>query len=206
MVRLNGIKYTKMDYIEQSAHLFFKRYIGHPDRISSPGPVIDAYSNKICEFFTSSDKIHFTTIILEEVNINHELHLMKCKEINECRVNFSYNAIIYHLQSKLEELGISTNIDHFTLSEKETYTSGIENLKDEIRLLELGQEIIYDDIMAEFEEQKNYFFLGKKTWKQLLIGKMVSIFGNSLAEQLMKKLFEKFFNNDFTKLIGGLKP
>ncbi len=50
-------------------------------------------------------------------------------------------------------------------------------------------QFTYDDLMEEIEQLKNYYFLSKKTWMQLLVGKVTEmVAGGIISETISKEL------------------
>ncbi len=65
----------------------------------------------------------------------------------------------------------------------------------------LGQEIIFDEI----ESLKNHFNLGKKTWFQLLKGKVIDLtLEKTLDETIVKDIYSNL-SEGFTEIVKQLK-
>ena len=65
-------------------------------------------------------------------------------------------------------------------------------LLKEIEKLHLGQQITYDDLLKEVSELKKYFYLGKKPFKDMLIGKLSEmIAGGVISETISNQIVEE---------------
>lgn len=86
-------------------------------------------------------------------------------------------------------------IDPFTEVEKAEIIERLNSMSDDLSKLKDGQEIIYDDLMAEMEELKKLLsVLGKKNWSEVLKGKLMTWgFGEMLDQGI--ELIEKHLSN-----------
>ena len=91
--------------------------------------------------------------------------------------------------------------DKFTDFEKKGAIQRIDELGLQLSRLEMGQQIIYDDLIDELEELKQLVgVLGKKHWWQILKGKLVDAGFGGLSDQVSDLIIETF--KDY-KLLGG---
>lgn len=79
--------------------------------------------------------------------------------------------------------------ERLTDKEKAQYIILLDELLERIKLLELGQEIIYDDLKAELSEVKQILeILNKKNIKQLLLGKLVDVGLGEISEKIVNEI------------------
>jgi hypothetical protein len=158
---------------------------------------IDEARYKLQEFKTYRDKIDFLNGILESVNQEYNRHKHQCHEPEEeCLYYIGKEHINFYLHQELHELGVIINQDLFTPEEKEDFSEKLNIVLSELQNLEAAQKFVYEEVMVELEELKRLFFVGKKNWKQLLVGKSVDmIAGGIISETISKKIIEKFVDN-----------
>ena len=106
----------------------------------------------------------------------------------------SVNAIItlegIEYVEKLYEYQPSDRIDSL---EQEILADKVDELLERLKKVELGQQVIYDDLVDELQELKKLLsVLGKKDWKQILQGKLVDAGLGSIASEVMKAMAETF--------------
>ena len=65
----------------------------------------------------------------------------------------------------------------------------------------LGQEILFEEI----ESLKNHFNLGKKTWFQLLKGKLLEVTSEKIIEATVASEILKELSDDFSEFIKWIK-
>lgn len=178
-----------MDIIERIANNIYLPYINRGPKPHSE--VLLKVKEKIYDIDNKVDKIKFLKFLLDKTNEEFEKHLPHCKDPKECKRNFEYESIIYYLQQELQRLGVIINEDTFTKEEIIIADGKIGEVLNEIKKLKLGQEVIYEDLVQEIEELKSYYFLGKKTWYQIFIGKLTEMsLGGIVSETISKGLIQ----------------
>lgn len=76
-----------------------------------------------------------------------------------------------------------------------------ERLKEEMDVLKSGQELIYTDILSELDELRQYYNLPKKTWRQLLAGKLGEMVVGGVVSETLSKRIAEFINPAVEKLL-----
>jgi hypothetical protein len=132
----------------------------------------------------------FLSAIKYLIQEEHDEHFESCNEREECDILKWHLKAILYVNNILEDYSISSNKeDIFTNSEKEEYSKKLDKILDEIEVLKNGHEIIYEGISEEIEVLKNQFYLGKKNWKQIIVGKAVEMaIGGVVSETISKDL------------------
>ncbi|MEQ9437879.1 MAG: hypothetical protein RIG62_02485 [Cyclobacteriaceae bacterium] len=75
---------------------------------------------------------------------------------------------------ELAEIASYEPIDKFSHSQQEEIAIRLDELATRLHKMEVGQQIIYDDLLEEMETMKKLLnVLGKKDWRQQLQGKLV---------------------------------
>ncbi|OXA99471.1 hypothetical protein [Flavobacterium pectinovorum] len=135
------------------------------------------------------DKIKFLNFHIDWVNEEYQKHLKTCSNPNSCQINEDAETLIFYLQQELKSLGVELNGDTFTNEEKIDTNYQLQEILEKLEDVKLGNQIIYDDLLKEFEELKSLYFLGKKKWHQLLTGKVVEMtVGGVISETVSKDL------------------
>ena len=82
-------------------------------------------------------------------------------------------------------------MDEFTDEEKLTTDEKLDRVIADMTLLKYGQEAIWTDIRADIEELKSLYLLGKKNWRQLLLGKVTEWVAAGLVSDVVCKQIEE---------------
>lgn len=159
--------------------------------------VLEIVKSRINDIDNKNDKIKFLSICLKNTTSFYEQHLLQCTNPEVCERNYHYDAIIYYLQQELQRLGIILNEDIFTDKEIELSHNRIDELQNQLSKLEIGQEVVFDNI----EELKDLYYLGKKKWYQLLLGKLHEMTLSGIISETLSKGFIELFKTG-SKTIG----
>ena len=179
-----------MNYIEKSATEFARIVLYN---ISKYEEIVKKSKDKINNIDNKKDKIKFLSILLEQNKIKYEMHLKECTDKENCPDNIGHESVRYYLTQELNRLGVDTDEDMFTSKEKETYENKLDQILEEIELLKASQRFIYDEVMTEINELKDFYYLGKKNWMHLFVGKLVDMTASGIiSETLSKKIIVDF--------------
>ncbi|MES2458893.1 MAG: hypothetical protein V4594_25305 [Bacteroidota bacterium] len=190
-----------MDYIKKRAEKFVSHYIEH--QVDEHEKVISEAQSELYNINSPLDKITFLRVILEANDKEYQKHLLVCTNTNECQINYEHESIHYYLAKELEDLGIHLNQDQFTKEEKVVADNKLDKILEELEKVKLGQQLTYDDILAELEELREFYILGKKKWYQLFLGKTAEmVIGGVISETVSKELISAM-GEISQKLIAG---
>jgi len=171
-----------MDIILENAKQLTKRY-----DVREYKELIDAVKDKLYDIDNQFDKIKFVKYVLEDNIAKYEKHKPVCKKPDTCQINFGHETISYYLTQELGRLGVQLNEDTFTEEEKEMAESKLDQILKDLKEVKAGQQVIYEDLLKEVEELKELYFLGKKKWYQLLIGKSVDMAASGVVSETISK-------------------
>ncbi|KRT15969.1 hypothetical protein ASU31_10700 [Pedobacter ginsenosidimutans] len=189
-----------MDFIKKRAENFAKQYIDN--QVDEHETVVDEAQMELSKIRNPLDKITFLRVILELNERQYQNHLLVCRNKNNCPENDSHEAIHYYLTGELEDLGIHLNEDQFTKEEQLTAESKLDQVLKELETVKFGHQVIYDDLMKEIQELKDFYILGKKKWYQLFLGKTTEmVLGGVISETVSKELVS-VMGNVFQKAIS----
>lgn len=83
--------------------------------------------------------------------------------------------------------------DQFSKEDKVKLLSSLDELSLRISKMEMGQQIIYDDLTSEVEDLKELLnVLSKKHWSEILKGKFVDLGLGHLAKEISELLIDVF--------------
>lgn len=136
-----------------------------------------------------SDKVYIITQVLEYAFKTIEKiksNATGWSDTNNSQLN-GYLQIKYFLEAEMEKTGASPSRS-FTIDEKKSAEDLLEQIREKLSSMETMNSIILD----ELEEMKTLFFLNKKSWKQLLTGKVVDwIVGGVISKEIGDPLLDQ---------------
>ncbi|RXR33159.1 hypothetical protein EQG68_05870 [Flavobacterium piscinae] len=91
--------------------------------------------------------------------------------------------------------------EEFSINEESSLHLKLNQIIEKLEKQGFGQQIIFDEI----EELKNHFNLGKKTWFQLLKGKLIDLtIENALEKTVVQEIYSNLSEGyeHFTKMIS----
>ncbi len=180
-----------MTFPERRADEFFRRYLANGVGDFSK---IKSYVNEdLYEFMDDPDRIHYLNLLAERNQQKYTDHLKVCENLEGCPTNKDHERLSYFLTKELNELGVQLNDDIFTTEEKTAAEEKLEKLMTDLEEIKLSQTVTFQYIFEEMEELKKHFYLGKKKWKELFIGKGVEMaIGGVVSETISKKILSTF--------------
>jgi hypothetical protein len=150
---------------------------------------------EISQYSQVSHKIQFLETVMYEVKKVYEEHLQKCTSIENCQENLYYESVIFFLNEIRIELSKNISIEEFNDSDILRYKTGIDAVLKKLNELQLGQQLTYDDFIVQFDEMKSYFYMNKKTWNQMLAGKLLEMIAAGVVSETLSKQIIETFNN-----------
>jgi len=182
-----------MEYIKKRAESFARHYI--EIQVDEHKNVISEAKSELYEIKNPLDKITFLRIILQTNEKAYQKHLEVCTNKDSCSTNYDHESIHYFLAKELDDLGIQLNEDQFTREEQIVADNKLDKVLEELEKIKAGQQISYDDLMAELNELKDFYILGKKKWYQLFLGKTAEmVIGGIISETVSKELISVMGN------------
>jgi hypothetical protein len=135
----------------------------------------DRLDNKLFLFRKDKDQLDFLKVLVSEISIDIQSHEEKCTTIG-CHYRKEREPGIFLIQQEVDEINSRFEFepdleDRFSTEDEISLHNKLNNIIENLKSQELGQEVLYEEI----ESMKNHFNLGKKTWFQLLKGKLVDV-------------------------------
>ncbi len=98
---------------------------------------------------------------------------------------------------------VSTESTDFSAQDIDKLNNNINEILEELKTLKVGQEVIWTDVMEELNELKKLYFLNKKNWRQLLIGKLAEMVSSGVVSETISKKIADSINPIMSTLIGN---
>lgn len=135
----------------------------------------DRLETKLFSFKRERDKLDFLKVLINETKTDIQNHQKTCGTAN-CGYDESRNLGIFLMEQEIEIINTTYSFvpkseDAFSVNEETDLHNKLNQIIEHLKKQDLGQEILFDEI----ESLKNHFNLGKKTWFQLLKGKMLDV-------------------------------
>ena len=92
-------------------------------------------------------------------------------------------------------------VEAFTFEEMQSANVKLDKVLEEIQKLKAGQEVIWTDIRQDIEELKALYSLGKKTWRQLLVGKITEMVASGVVSDTLSKAIEDMFKPEVSTFL-----
>lgn len=172
-----------MDMIISLADEFSRRFICNGSR---PIELIESAKSELLKIYEPLEKIKFLQYIIDENIKSMESHLVECKHQHCARIQ-NHQKIDYFLSQELKSLGVFGDKDSFASTEKIELNKKIDKILCDLQDLKDGQRIIYEDLSDQLTELKNLYFLGKKKWHQIMVGKVLEMTLSGIISQSLSK-------------------
>ncbi len=157
---------------------------------------IRCVNQELLQYSQFSHKVQFLETVMFEVKKEYDEHLPECTSKEDCPYNLFYESIIFFLNEQRITLSENLTEHEFKESDVIRYRTGIDEVLMKLKDIQLGQQFTYDDFSELFEELKSYFFLNKKSWNQMLAGKLLEmVAGGVISETLSKQIVSVFSTN-----------
>ena len=135
------------------------------------------------------DKIVFVERIAFQLKVKYDRHLLLCTlhETCSCRFVSFFESVLFYLQYELRKLENILSQAESKVFERSTINSTLKAIVDRINATEIGNKLDYHLFMIEMDELKNYYYLNKKIWHQLLVGKLTDMLGQKIVNESLCK-------------------
>jgi hypothetical protein len=189
-----------MNLIQKQASKFCKYYMNDYDGHKK---FIDKVRSELWEYKKSIYKIEFLEYIIIQAKIEFDEHIASCNK-RDCIPYEFYENVLFFLQQELEELESDLNPEDFSRNEKESLNKILQKIVDDLNSIKVGQEITYNDVKDEFDELKDLYFLNKKNWVQLFIGKLNEMVISGVISETISKDIANIINKSYDDLITNV--
>lgn len=179
-----------MNIPEQEAIDFYGHEFLNRGKINNLENLKSALTLKLYDFNRNKDKLDFLKILNIECSQELEKHMKNCVG---CGFEKEKKIAIFAIEQEIENINSyytfePKNEDVFLSEEESKLHNKLNEIIKKLEKQSFGQQIIFEEI----EELKNHFNLGKKTWFQLLKGKLIEMTIESVLE---KTVAQEIYNN-----------
>ncbi len=185
-----------MNIIQQQASDFIKFKFNERSKYNE---FIDKIRSQLYEYRKDSHKLEFIEHIMTLLKLGYDEHLKTCEYPNDrsqCLVNKNYENTLFFIENEREELIENLPQTEFNYQEKSAINESLQKIIADLDKIKMGQEITYDDVMIELNELKEFYFLNKKHWSQLLIGRLSEmVAGGVISETISKDIVSTIAKN-----------
>lgn len=143
--------------------------------------------------------IVFLERLQELVKTNQERHLQFCADTDhtECRFNKFYKVVLFYLKNELDYQERNLPFVYFKRNERRELDRNIEEMVNLIPALKTSDRGNFMKLKLELNEMKSYYFLDKKNWRQLFLGKVMVLEHSQIitpdqSHTLLKRIDERF--------------
>lgn len=154
---------------------------------------------QLYEYRKNAHKLEFLDFLMTLLKKGFDNHLLVCQHKNEknvCNVNKNYENSLFFIQNERDEVIEYLPKTEFNLQERSEINDSLKKILDDLNKIKIGQEITYDDIVQELNELKEFYFLNKKHWSQMLIGRLTEMVASGIiSETISKEIVETVFKN-----------
>ncbi len=171
------MKNIYMNIVEKEANNFIEDLYNNGE-VNSLGKLKSQLTSKLFDFNRDRDKLDFLKILRQETNTQFPEE----RDLGLFVIDQEIDGInkYYSFEPKPDDV--------FSTEEESKLHSKLNEIIDQLNKQGLGQEIIFEEI----ESLKNHFNLGKKTWFQLLKGKLIDL---TIKEVLNKTIVAAIYDN-----------
>ena len=185
-----------MDIIQHQADEFLNHFAYKNNNSTY---FINQTNEALLNYKLAIQKVIFLEKVFALIKTKYDRHLQHCNEhrTGNCRFGYYYESILFFLQHEVEfyEKRISSNT--FKTSERLSINRNINDMIESFKQMETCHFEHFLAFKAELTVMKHYYYLDKKSWKQLFIGKLSELVSNKIisrnsAKQLIKQMDEAY--------------
>lgn len=185
-----------MNLIQDQANRFyewkFNEHVNYQEFISE-------VRTELYEYRKYAHKLEFLDYLLLLLKQGFDKHLEVCQHKNEkgvCGVNKNYENSLFFIQNERDEVIENLPKTEFDIQEKAEINDSLQKILEDLNQIKIGQNITYDDIVEELNELKEFYFLNKKHWSQMLIGRLTEMVASGVvSETISKNIVETVMKN-----------
>jgi hypothetical protein len=180
-----------MNIVEKEAKDFIEDFYKNGE-VNSLEKLKSQLTIKLSDFNWDRDKLDFLKILRQDTNVQKENHLKECQR-EGCDFPKDRDMGLFAIDQEIDDINKYYTFtpkpnDTFTSEEESKLHSKLNEIIDQLKKQGFGQEIIFEEI----ESLKNHFNLGKRTWFQLLKGKVIDL---TLEKVLEKTIVKEIYDN-----------
>lgn len=153
-----------MNIIQRQTADFFEREFDERGKYED---FIQNVRTRLYEYRKDSHKLEFIDHLMTLLKQDYDKHLKVCEYANDrgkCFINKNYENSLFFIQNEREDLIENLPSTDFTVQEKTDINESLQSIIADLDEIKMGQELTYDDLLAELNELKEFYYLNKKNW------------------------------------------
>jgi hypothetical protein len=176
-----------MNLIQQQTEDFFK---WHFDEHGRHEDFIQKVRTQMYEYRKDAHKLEFIDHIIILIKVDYDKHLTVCnysREKGKCPTNKNYENTLFFVQNERDEILENLTTEDFKPQERAEINESLQKIIADLEKIKLGQEITYDDLIEELKDLKEFYYLNKKHWSQMLIGRLTEMVASGVISETISK-------------------
>jgi len=178
-----------MNIVEKEAENFVDYFFSGAKNYDV-GSLKDHLISKLDSYNRDKDKLFFLTVLRKKMEKEKLEHEKTCNTVG-CSISEKNEKGLFVIDQEIDEINKyyifkPKKEDEFKVSDRVNLHNKLNGIIDKLNELGYGQEIIFNEI----DELKEQFNLGKKSWFQLLKGKLFDLtVSKTLEETIVKEIY-----------------
>lgn len=191
-----------MNLIQRQADDFLEEVLD--ERRGDYKKFIGEVRTQLWEYKKDSYKIEFIQRLTGQLKLKFDKHIEVCTATvkSECAVNKFFENALFFLQEEIEELEGNLANTEFKSIEKKQANDTLDKILADLNQLKVGQQITYDDLYNEIQDIKDFYFLNKKNWFQLLTGKLTEMVAGGIISETVSKDIVVIIKERYPDIVG----
>ena len=176
-----------MNLIQQQTADFLDRKF---DERGKYDDFIQKVRTQLYEYRKDAHKLEFIDHLMTLLKQGYDKHLTRCEYPNDrgkCAINKNYENTLFFIQNERDEMIESLPSTDFSPQERTDINESLQKILADLDKIKMGQEITYDDLIAELNDLKEFYYLNKKHWSQMLIGRLTEMVASGVISETISK-------------------
>lgn len=190
-----------MNLIQKQAADFYESS-EYSDGFGHYKPFVNEAKTAIHDYHKVAHKIEFIDEIIIILKRNFDSHMLVCQSPKTCPTNKFYENTLFFLEEKIEELEQQLPVSDFNRIQKQQVLVALDALVADLNNLKTGQQITYDDLMQEFKDLRDFLYLDKANFTQLLLGKITEMAAGGIVSETVSKSLLDVVREHYPTLIN----
>ncbi|MEQ8474058.1 MAG: hypothetical protein RIC35_22870 [Marinoscillum sp.] len=190
-----------MNIVEKEAEQFSKRFYEGGTR-NTLSTLKDRLTSKLYDFNRDRDKLDFLKTV--RTRTKEQLDGHNCGK-SSCAFEEDRNTGLFVIDQEISDIKKyyayePQDEDAFSEPSESELHNKLNTILAELQKQGLGQEILFEEI----ESLKNHFNLGKKTWFQLLKGKLIDLMVDQVLEKTIANDIYSSLSEGYEQIVKQL--
>lgn len=190
-----------MNLIQEQASEFY-RDSAYVYRHTDYKPFIESVRSNLYEYRKIAHKIEFIDTLINRMKQEYDEHLLVCKFPLTCDKNKFYKNSLFFLQEEVDDLEQQLPSTEFSRTQKQETVMALNTLIADLNTLKAGQQVTYEDLMQEFKDLRDFLYLDKANFTQLLLGKITEMAAGGIVSETISKSLLDLIKDHYPTLLS----